>query len=141
MPNDWRRYAIIVLLVALLGIMLWRKSDQPRDGTADPSAGRPAAPSPAQHSAQAARVSSASLQSTVIAPTLDTPVPAGKNVIWCSSFQLAWNKLKDDIVKAPVEIKGAEEIAKRPIVFMRKRGAVQPFFVMWVDNAELLTKR
>ncbi|HNS19964.1 MAG TPA: hypothetical protein PKH24_05670 [Sedimentisphaerales bacterium] len=27
------------------------------------------------------------------------------------------------------------------LVYMQKRDAEQPFFVMWVDNAELLTRR
>ena len=33
--------------------------------------------------------SSEQLQKTIIVPTLDTPMPGGKNVIWCASFQLA----------------------------------------------------
>jgi hypothetical protein len=41
------------------------------------------------------------LKQTVIVPTLDTPCPAGKNVIWCSSFQLAWNELRDNVIHAP----------------------------------------
>jgi hypothetical protein len=31
---------------------------------------------------------STTLQKTVILPTLDTPMVAGKNNIWCSTFQL-----------------------------------------------------
>ncbi len=27
------------------------------------------------------------------------------------------------------------------LVYMQKRDAEQPFFVMWVDNAELLTRQ
>ncbi len=56
---------------------------------------------------------SASLQQTVVVPTLDTPCPPGKNVIWCSSFQLAWNELRDKVIKAPLNVIGAEEIAAR----------------------------
>jgi hypothetical protein len=54
---------------------------------------------------------STDLKHTVIVPTLDTPIPRGKNVIWCSSFQIAWNELKDNIIKEPVRIAGAEQIA------------------------------
>jgi len=57
--------------------------------------------------------SSDSLQQTVIVPTLDTPCPPGKNVIWCSSFQLAWNEIKDKVIGAPLEVVGAEEVAAR----------------------------
>jgi hypothetical protein len=56
---------------------------------------------------------SENLRHTVIVPTLDTPIPEGKNAIWCASFQLAWNKLKSDVTKGPVQLQGAEEIAKR----------------------------
>jgi hypothetical protein len=57
--------------------------------------------------------SSEDLKQTVIVPTLDTPFPDGKSAIWCSSFQIAWNKLKKELAKGPVEIEGAEEIAGR----------------------------
>jgi hypothetical protein len=56
---------------------------------------------------------STALKHTVIVPTLDTPIPRGKNVIWCSSFQIAWNELKDNIIKEPVRIGGADQIADR----------------------------
>jgi len=56
---------------------------------------------------------STDLNDTVIVPTLDTPMPKGKNVIWCSSFQIAWNKLKDDVIKAPIRVENAEEVARR----------------------------
>lgn len=53
------------------------------------------------------------LQRTVIVPTLDTPMPDGKNVIWCASFQLAWNKLKNDVIKEPVQLDENQEVATR----------------------------
>jgi hypothetical protein len=51
------------------------------------------------------------LQRTVIVPTLDTLLPPGKNVIWCSSFQLAWNRLKNDVAKGPIQLRNAEPLA------------------------------
>ncbi len=33
------------------------------------------------------------LKRTVIVPTLDTPLSAGTNMIWCGTMQLAWNEL------------------------------------------------
>ena len=41
---------------------------------------------------------SKSLKQSVIIPTLDTPIPEGKNVIWCASFQMAWDRLKNDVI-------------------------------------------
>lgn len=56
---------------------------------------------------------SSSLKQTSFMPTLDSPYPKNKNVIWCSSFQLAWNRMKDDVIGAPVEVVGAEGLAAR----------------------------
>src|SRR5260370_5972165 len=53
------------------------------------------------------------LNETVVVPTLDTPIPVGKSAIWCASFQMAWNKLKDDIAKGPIKVQGAESISDR----------------------------
>ena len=51
------------------------------------------------------------LEKTVIVPTLDCSHPEKKNIIWCSSFQLAWNQMKDDVIGEPVKVIGAEELA------------------------------
>jgi len=34
----------------------------------------------------------AELRRTVVTPVLETPLAGGKNVLWCGSFQLAWNE-------------------------------------------------
>ena len=57
--------------------------------------------------------SSELLHHTIIVPTLDIPLEKNKNVIWCSSFQLAWNEMKNKVVGAPIQLRGAEEIAAR----------------------------
>ena len=53
------------------------------------------------------------LQKTIILPTLDTPIEKCKNNIWCSSFQLAWNKMEIGLIKDPITIKGAEGLVER----------------------------
>jgi hypothetical protein len=53
------------------------------------------------------------LERTVVVPTLDSPCPPGKNVVWCSSFQLAWNEIRDNVIGAPFDVTGAEDIADR----------------------------
>ena len=35
------------------------------------------------------------------------------SVLWCSSFQLAWNQLKNDIVHEPIRLQNAEAVADR----------------------------
>ena len=55
-------------------------------------------------------VNSIDLQQTLITLSLDFLIPEHKNIIWCSVFQLAWDKLKDDIIGEPVEVIGAEDL-------------------------------
>jgi hypothetical protein len=57
--------------------------------------------------------SSDRLEQTVILPTLDSPIPEGKSAIWCVSFQLAWNRLKDDVAKEPLQLTNAQPITDR----------------------------
>jgi hypothetical protein len=50
--------------------------------------------------------------------------------------------VKSEAVEKDEEPPPLKLIFDRPfLVYMKKRGADQPFFVMWVENAELLTKR
>jgi hypothetical protein len=53
------------------------------------------------------------LLQTVIVPTLNSPIPEGKSAVWCVSFQLAWNRLKDDVVKEPIQLANAQPVADR----------------------------
>src|SRR4029434_10977692 len=50
---------------------------------------------------------------TVVLATLDEPLPPGKNAIWCASFPLAWQRLKSNVIKAPIRIRGAEALCER----------------------------
>ena len=62
---------------------------------------------------QPKEVDSTDLKQTVIVPTLDCPMPEHKNAIWCGTFQIAWDKFKNDIIKEPVHLIGAEDLANR----------------------------
>jgi hypothetical protein len=53
---------------------------------------------------------SSDLKQTVVVPTLDAKMPKDKNVIWCASFQLAWNRLGTDVLHEPPAVANAEEI-------------------------------
>jgi hypothetical protein len=72
------------------------------------SAGRAYTPQPLTFAGDAG-----ALRNTVVVPTLDTPVPPGRNAIWCASFELAWQHLRSDVVNEPVRIAGAEAVAER----------------------------
>ena len=56
---------------------------------------------------------STGLRQTVIVPTLDTPSPPDRNVIWCASFPLAWRQAQQCIVHAPMQVVGAEDESRR----------------------------
>lgn len=58
-------------------------------------------------------IDSNDLEQTVFAATIDSNLPEHKNVIWCATFQMAWDKLKNDIIKEPVEIIDAEDFADK----------------------------
>jgi hypothetical protein len=55
--------------------------------------------------------SSDKLERTVIVPTLETKLPAGKSAIWCATLSLAWKQLEKDVAKEPLAVEGAEELA------------------------------
>ncbi|MHC4170734.1 MAG: hypothetical protein ACYSWQ_27670, partial [Planctomycetota bacterium] len=54
---------------------------------------------------------STDLKQTSVAATLDCPLPENQNVIWCSTFQMAWDKLKKDVIGESVIVPDAAEIA------------------------------
>jgi hypothetical protein len=47
------------------------------------------------------------VKNTTIVPYLNHPIEKGKNLLFCSTFQIAWNELKETIIKE--EIKLVEE--------------------------------
>lgn len=46
------------------------------------------------------------LKHTDITPQMDIQIEKGKNLVYCSTFQLAWNELKDNIIKGDIIISG-----------------------------------
>src|SRR5262245_42725084 len=95
--RSWFVLGIALVVIAALGLAVWfslrgrsyEAAPLTFDGTSD------------------------QLRQTVIVPTLDTPIPDGKSAIWCASFQLAWNRLKDDVAKGPIQLANAQAIADR----------------------------
>jgi hypothetical protein len=58
-------------------------------------------------------VDSNSLKQTVVVATLEYPLPEHKNAIWCSTFQMAWDRLKQDIIREPIQVPTAQELAEQ----------------------------
>jgi hypothetical protein len=93
-------YLILILLGvgAIAGVVWWRK--------------QPSGP-PLDTDRFAFDGTSDLLKSTVIVPTLDTPTEPGKNVVWCSSFVLAWKQLEAKVTNGPVRVQGSPPAADR----------------------------
>jgi hypothetical protein len=70
-------------------------------------------PSPPDNSPPALVASTSELKHTVVVPTLDTPIPESQSAIWCSSFQLAWNRFEKDFTGGPVKLRNAQQVAGR----------------------------
>jgi hypothetical protein len=97
--RSWRWLAASLVVCALgAGLFFWMRSGDDADW-----------PSPVKR----LDLDSRKLRDTVVVPTLDTPIPEGKSAVWCASFQLAWNRLKEDVVGGPVRLANAEGIAER----------------------------
>lgn len=58
-------------------------------------------------------VSSTQLGATEILPTLDTPLAESGNAVWCATFQVAWNRARDDVIGGPLRISNAQIVANR----------------------------
>jgi hypothetical protein len=58
-------------------------------------------------------------EATTVAACLAYPIPESDNLIYCSTFQIAWNELKNDIIKADITM---EE--ESPIVGLLNEGMV-----------------
>lgn len=55
---------------------------------------------------------SKALQVTEVVPTLGTPIPEGKNAVWCASFLSAWKTLEADLAKEPIALADNPQIAR-----------------------------
>ena len=58
------------------------------------------------------QIDSKNLKKTVIIANMEEPITGGRNLVYCSTFQLAWNELKDDIVKDDIKLQNEPPIVK-----------------------------
>jgi hypothetical protein len=103
------RCARCVALAGLLSALLIVGCDQPVAKRSRPKG----QPSPPDNSPPSLVASTSDLKRTVVVPTLDTPFPKTQSAIWCSSFQLAWNRVEKDFTGGPVQLRNAEVMAGR----------------------------
>ncbi|MCX5712223.1 MAG: hypothetical protein NTY47_04005 [Candidatus Omnitrophica bacterium] len=58
------------------------------------------------------RIDASQLTGTTVTSYMQDDIVPGKNLIYCSTFQLAWNQLVDDIIKAPIQLSDDPLIAR-----------------------------
>jgi len=76
-------------------------------------------------SPEAPRVDSRNLARTAVVATLDSPLPEHKNTIWCATFQMAWDKLRQDVIGEPILVPEAAELADRLNRFAFPSGSIE----------------
>ena len=58
-------------------------------------------------------VNSTDLKQTSVVATLDCHIPEHKNIIWCSTFQIAWDKFKNNIIGEPIQLIDVDDLDDR----------------------------
>jgi len=58
-------------------------------------------------------VNSTELTQTSVVATLDCPIPKNKNVVWCGTFQIVWDKFKNNIIGEPIKLIGVDDLDNR----------------------------
>jgi len=58
------------------------------------------------------QISSDQLKQTIITAHMEEKIESGNNLIYCSTFQIAWNMLQDSIVREEIKLSGNPLIAK-----------------------------
>ena len=108
-PVASKRFGIAMLLGFFLvggcGVIPWRGR---LERVRHPFIKGPHTPPPVAFSGE-----SKDLRQSVVLPTLDTSMPTGKNVVWCGTIQLAWNRLGKDVLHQPPQVQGAEAVVSR----------------------------
>ena len=56
------------------------------------------------------QLKSTELNSTIITSYLQNEIAIGKNLVFCSTFQIAWNILSDEIIKEPLQLSDHPEM-------------------------------
>jgi prepilin-type processing-associated H-X9-DG protein len=67
----------------------------------------------AQITKEPREVKSTDLKQTSVAATLDCPMPEHKNVLWCGTFQIVWDKFKNNVIGEPIKLIDVEDLDDR----------------------------
>jgi len=56
-------------------------------------------------------VQSKELSSTDVVPHTEVKITPGRNVLYCSTFQMAWSELQNDVIGEPIRLTGSPRLA------------------------------
>jgi hypothetical protein len=94
----------VIFCCVVFNILVWHANREPGPTQLPFEEEEPSSPSFAG--------SSDKLSSTVMLPTLETPLPAGKSVVWVATSSQAWQELHR-LAGGDVEIDGMPELSKQ----------------------------
>jgi hypothetical protein len=83
------RLSFAPLILAIIGVLLFKQGTYLYSGIRSGQLG-----------SADLRCDATALQTTRVIPELSAPILSGTNLIWCASFQLAWNEMQDLIGEA-----------------------------------------
>jgi len=58
------------------------------------------------------QIESTELTQTIITPVMEVPIVPGNNLIYCSTFQIAWNMLQDSVIREEIRLTGDPEVVR-----------------------------
>lgn len=72
------------------------------------------------------------LPKTAVLPYLNSPLVPGRNAVYCANFQLAWDRLREDVIRAPIELQGTPDMARElnQVTFPRASLAEEAYVAM-----------
>ena len=102
--KSWMKIAAVILLLAMCGVVgcFGKKGEK------------------------VLRADSKDLKHTIVTPHLEAKIVGGKNLIYCCTFQLAWNDLRDNIVKDDIRLENEPPIVKSLNKKMTTKADISP---------------
>jgi hypothetical protein len=97
-----RRFNFILLSLGLIFLFACQKKVEKKEN-GEETTPKPKTETKYEYLGEEA-IDAASLKKTVVLPHIEAEIPEGKSVIYCSTFQLAWNELINNVVEKDVEV-------------------------------------
>ncbi|MBN2131481.1 MAG: hypothetical protein JW741_18420 [Sedimentisphaerales bacterium] len=100
----WALLIAVLFVTVIVGALCSKARRNPPEASSPPTHAEIAGPAIVKARAEY-------LEATIVTPHLDCEITGEKNILWCASFQLAWNELCD-LLGGPVQSSAAPEKAR-----------------------------